>query len=88
MLTAARVLSRTFCLGGSQFGKKILSHAAAIKKKLGLLGGPGHAPPENFENTVFRIWLKSHFWTLVTFTDSLKSSSKKSLFEIVVFFFQ
>ena len=49
-------------------------------------GGPGHAPPENFENIVFRIWLKSHFWTLVTFTDSLKSSSKKSLFEMVVFF--
>ena len=63
-----------------------MSHAAAIKKFLGLLGGPGHAPPENFENIVFRIWLKSHFWTLVTFTDSLKSSSKKSLFEIVVFF--
>ena len=59
----------------------------AIKKFSGLLGGLGHAPPENFENIVFRIWLKSHFWTLVTFTDSLKSSSKKSLFEIVVFFF-
>ena len=59
----------------------------AIKKFLGLLGGPGHALPENFENIVFRIWLKSHFWTLVTFTDSLKSSSKKSLFETVVFFF-
>ena len=67
--------------------KKIFEPRWAIKKFLGLLGGPGHAPPENFENIVFRIWLKSHFWTLVTFTDSLKSSSKKSLFEIVVFVF-
>ena len=32
--------------------EKVLNHAAARKKFLGLLGG---APPENFENIVFRI---------------------------------
>ena len=56
MLTAARVLSRTFVWeGGADPEKNFLSHAAAIKNFLGLLGGPGHAPPENFENIVFGI---------------------------------
>ena len=44
-----------FCLGGESILKKCLSHAAARKSFLGLLGGPGDAPPENVENIVFRI---------------------------------
>ena len=86
MLTAARVLSRIFLYGGKPMLKKIFEPRCGDKKIFRPSRGPGHAPPENFENIGFRIWLKSHFWTLVTFTDSLKSSSKKSLFEIVVFF--
>ena len=77
MLTAARVLSRIF-VWGEPILKKIFEPRGGDKKFFRpSKGGPGHAPPENFENIVFRIWLKSHFLTLVTFIDSLKSSSKK-----------
>ena len=41
--------------GGGVDPEKVLNHAAARKKFLGLLGGPRRAPPENFENIVFRI---------------------------------
>ena len=57
MLTAARVLSRIPCLGGKPILKKIFEPRGSDKKNfLSLLGGgPEHAPPENFENIVFRI---------------------------------
>ena len=72
-----KVLSRIFCLGGSRSWQKILSHAAARKIFLVLLGGPVACSPGKFWKYSVQDWLKSHFWTLVTFTDSLKSSSKK-----------
>ena len=42
-------------------------------------GVRGHASPVNFEKIVFDVqdWLKSYFWTSVTFTDALISSSNK-----------
>ena len=42
----------------------------------------GHASPVNFEKIVFNVqdWLKSYFWTAVTFTDvSISSSDKISI---------
>ena len=47
---------------------------------VGLLGGPKACCPGKFWKYSVQDWLKSHFWTLVTFTDSLKSSSKKDLY--------
>ena len=74
VLTSGRVLSRIFCLGGG-----ILKHVAVREKFFGLSRGVrGYAPSENFENIQCSAdWLKSHFWIFVTFTDSLKSLSKK-----------
>ena len=54
MLTAARVLSRIFCLGGEADPEKIFEPRGG-KIFLGLLGGSGACCPENFENIVFRI---------------------------------
>ena len=78
--TQIGVLSRIFCWGGegeSRSPKKFLSHAAARKFILGLLGGPGAYSPGKFLKYSVQDWLKSHFWTLITFTDSLKSPSRK-----------
>ena len=45
MLTAPGFyLGLLFGRGEADPEKNFLSHAAAIKKMLGLLGGPGHAP--------------------------------------------
>ena len=55
MLTAARVLSRIFCLGGKPIPKKIFEPRGGDKNFFMPSRGPGHAPPESFENIVFRI---------------------------------
>ena len=43
--TQGRVLSRIFVWGGVDPGKKFLSHAAARKNFVGLLGGSGGMLP-------------------------------------------
>ena len=57
VLTAARVLSRIFVWGGGEADpeKNFEPRGGDNKFFLGLLGGPGHAPPENFEYIVFGI---------------------------------
>ena len=65
-----RVLSRIFCWGGGR-GKSVL------KKILGLLGGSESMLPGKILKYSVQDWLKWHFWTLVTFTDYLISSSNK-----------
>ena len=55
MLTAARVLSRIFVGGGADPEKSFEPPGGDKKFFLGLLGGPGHAPLEKFENLVFGI---------------------------------
>ena len=71
-----------FLFGGKPILKKFLSHAAAIKKFFRPSRGSGACSPGKFWKYSVRDWLKSYFWTLVTFTDSLKSSSKKPLFKL------
>ena len=56
-----RVLSRIFVWGGQVDPEKIFEPRSGRK----------------FLKYSVQDWLKSHFWTLVTFTDSLKSSSKE-----------
>ena len=55
-------------------GESILKEFFRLSK-----GVRGHAFPVNFEKIVFDVqdWLKSYFWTSVTFTDALISSSNK-----------
>ena len=73
LLTAGFYLA-FFVLWGSRSLKKFGATQQRDKIYKSLLGG--HAPSENFEKIV-QDWLKSHFWTLVAFTDSLISSSNK-----------
>ena len=64
--------------GGKSILKKIFEPRGGEKTDfIGLLGGPGACFPGKFLKHSVQDWLKSHFWTSVTFTDSLKSSSKK-----------
>ena len=74
-----RVLSRIFCWGGGGGGGEVDDEKSFEREKicLGLLGGPGACSPGKFWKYSVQDWLKSHFWTLVTFTDFLKLSSKK-----------
>ena len=66
-----------FVWGGSRSWKKFWATRRGEKIFLGLLGGPEACSPGKFWKYSVQDWLRSHFWTLVTFTDSLKSSSKK-----------
>ena len=67
-----------FFVWGEVDPKKFLDPRSGDKKKfLGLLGVWGHVHLEKFEKISVQDWLKSHFWTLVIFTDSLISSSNK-----------
>ena len=69
-----KVLSWIFCLGerGETILKKFWSHAAARKNFVRPSRGSGDMLAGKFKKNV-QHRLKSHFWTLVTFTDSLIS---------------
>ena len=67
-----------FVGGGESTPKNFWSHAAANKNFLpALLGVPGACSPGKFRKDSVEDWLRSHFWTLVIFIDSLISSSNK-----------
>ena len=51
------------------------SHAAARKILQGLKGSGGCSPQKCLKDSV-QDWLKSHLWTLVTYTDSLVAVSR------------
>ena len=70
------VLSRIFCLRGKLIPKNFWSHAAT-RKRFFRPSRREHAPSEKFCKYRVQDWLKSHFWTSVTFTDSLILSSNK-----------
>ena len=83
---------RGFFVGGRGRGgvdpeKSFWATRRLQKNFLGLLGGYGACSPVKFWKHSVQNWLKSHFWILIIFTDSLKSSSKRSLFEITLNFF-
>ena len=84
----SRVLSRILCLRGKSIKKSFFEPRSGEKNFLGLLGGPGASCPGKFKKNSVQNWLKWHFWTLVAFTDSLISSSNKSVFEIAFNFFR
>ena len=54
--------------------KKILEPRSVEKNFSGLLRVSGGMLPQKILKDSVQDWLKSHFWTLVTFNDSLKSS--------------
>ena len=72
-----RVLPRIFCLGGESILKKSFEPRGGEKNFFRPSRGGGGMLPRKILKIRVQDWLKSHFWTLVTFTDSLKSSSKK-----------
>ena len=52
--------------------KNVCTHAGRLKNFFRTSRGVlGHVHLEKFEKISVQDWLKSHFWTLVTFTDSL-----------------
>ena len=72
-----RDLSRILWLGGGEDdSRKNLGAKQRREKIFRSSRGRGHASPKKFEKIV-QDCLKSNFWTLVTFTDSLISSSNK-----------
>ena len=73
--------------GGVDPEKSFWATRRLQKKFLGLLGEYGACSPGKFWKHSVQNWLKSHFWILIIFTDSLNSSSKRSLFEITLNFF-
>ena len=74
--TPCQGLILDFLFWGKSILKKFLTHAAATKIFLGLLGRSGVMFSWKILKKIsVQNWLKLHFWTLVTFTDSLISSS-------------
>ena len=83
----AAAVTRDFLFGGKSIFKKMFEPRGGEKNFFRPSRGSGRCSPRKCWKYSVQDWLKSHFWTLVTFTDSLKSSSKRSLFEIAVNFF-
>ena len=71
----------TFCFGdwGSRSQKNFWSHAVARNFFRACRGLDACSPPKKKKiwNDSVQDWLKSHFWALATFTDSLILSSNK-----------
>ena len=73
----SRALSRIFCLGRESIPEKFLEPRSGEKIFLGLVEGSRGMLPRKILKHSVQDWLKLHLWTLVTFTDSLISSSNK-----------
>ena len=63
--------------GGEVYREKMFEPRGGDKNFFRPSRGPGACSPGKFGKYSIQDWLKLHFWTLVTFTDSLKSSWKK-----------
>ena len=78
MRNVSRALSSIFCLGQESISEKFLEPRSGKKIFFRACKGVQVACSHGkFRKHSVQDWLKSHFWTLVTFTDSLISSSNK-----------
>ena len=67
--------------GGELIPEKFLEPRSGEEIFLGLVRGPGACSHGKFWKHSVQDWLKSHFWILVTFTDSLYRRQIRSVFE-------